>query len=363
MDINNIIISVMVVFAVCGGIDYIFGSRVGLGTHFEEGIQTMGTMTLTMTGLLVLAPAIADLLSPLIKPVFGFFGADPAMFAGIFFGLDMGAAPLASQLTDNTQAALLGGMITSSMLGATMVFTIPVGLGIIKEEDRPYFAKGILTGITTIPLGIISGGIAAGIGIRLIIMNTIPVAFISLVIIIGMWKLDYIMTAIFVWFGRAIVAVSIFGLLIGILDYMLDIKLISDAEPLSEVLLIVCNVALMLAGAFPMVSVLTKICRRPLRKFGNFLGINEVSSAGMLVSLANSIPMLATVSDMDRRGKIMNIAFSVSAAYVFGDHLGFVAGYMPDMIVPVITAKLTAGITAAAAAYFLNSPVRFKKSR
>ena len=255
------------------------------------------------------------------------------------------------------------GVITSSMLGATVVFTIPVGLGIVKREDRTYFARGILTGLTTIPVGVIAGGVAAGLDLRMIIMNTIPVAFISLVIIIGMWRSEYIMTAVFVWFGRAVIAVSIFGLLTGMLDYMLDVELIHDTQPLPEVFVIVGNVALMLAGAFPMVSVITKICRRPLQKFGKCLGINEVSSAGMLVSLANSIPMLSTVSDMDRRGKIMNVAFSVSAAYVFGDHLGFVAGYMPDVMVPVIIAKLTAGVTAAAAAYYFNSPARLKNRK
>ena len=140
-------------------------------------------------------------------------------------------------------------------------------------------------------------------------------------------------------------------------------KLIHGTQPLPEVFVIVGNVALMLAGAFPMVSVITKICRRPLQKFGECLGINEASSAGMLISLANSIPMLATVSGMDRRGKVINIAFSVSAAYVFGDHLGFVAGYMPDVMVPVIIAKLTAGVTAAAVAYYFNSPARLNKRK
>lgn len=168
------------------------------------------------------------------------------------------------------------------------------------------------------------------------------------------------MTAIFVWFGRFIVAVSIFGLLTGMLDYLLDVQLFSDTQELPEVFVIVGNVALMLAGAFPMVSVITKICRKPLGKLGTYLGINETASAGMLVSLANSIPMLTTVSDMDRRGKIMNVAFAVSGAYTFGDHLGFVAGYMPDMMIPVIIAKLTAGITAVAAAYYISRPKGLK---
>ena len=39
---------------------------------------------------------------------------------------------------------------------------------------------------------------------------------------------------------------------------------------------------------------------------------------------------------MDQRGKVINVAFAVSAAFVFGDHLGFTAGFDPEMLVPVI---------------------------
>lgn len=360
MDVNSIIISVMVVFAVIGGLDYISGSRLGMGSQFEAGIQTMGTMMMSMAGLLILTPSIASVLGPVIEPLFKSIGADPAMFAGIFFGLDMGAAPLALELTNDTQAAMLGGMITSSMLGATIVFTIPVGLGIINKDDRPFFAKGILTGIMTIPAGIIAGGLAAGIRISAIIINVLPVAAVSIIIMIGIWKFEHIMTAGFVWLGRFIVAVSIAGLLVGMLEYLIDIKLLSKTTSLTEVFSITGNIALMLAGAFPMVTVLTKVLNKPLEKLGALLGINKKASAGLLVSLANSIPMLTMVSDMDRRGKVMNTAFAVSAAYVFGDHLGFVAGYMPEMMIPVMIAKLTAGVTAVAVAYFITSKITTK---
>ena len=49
---------------------------------------------------------------------------------------------------------------------------------------------------------------------------------------------------------------------------------------------------------------------------------------------------------MDDRGKIINVAFSVSAAFVFGDHLGFTAGFNAEMITPMIVAKLVGGTTA-----------------
>lgn len=74
----------------------------------------------------------------------------------------------------------------------------------------------------------------------------------------------------------------------------------------------------------------------------------------MLASLANSIPMFGMMKDMDARGKIVNVAFAVSAAFVFGDHLGFTAGYAPKMLVPVIVGKLTGGVTAVCAALLLT---------
>ena len=43
---------------------------------------------------------------------------------------------------------------------------------------------------------------------------------------------------------------------------------------------------------------------------------------------------------------VVNMAFAVSAAFVFGDHLGFTAGFHADMIVPVIVGKLVGGIAA-----------------
>ena len=89
-------------------------------------------------------------------------------------------------------------------------------------------------------------------------------------------------------------------------------------------------------------------------KLGHLLGMNDVAAAGMVATLANSIPMFGMLKNMDERGKVLNVAFAVSAAFVFGDHLGFTAGFAPEMLLPVIAAKLTAGITAVALAMLLT---------
>ena len=50
----------------------------------------------------------------------------------------------------------------------------------------------------------------------------------------------------------------------------------------------------------------------------------------------------------------MNIAFAVSGAFVFGDHLGFTAGFAPEMMGAMIVGKLVGGLTAIAAAWILT---------
>ena len=49
------------------------------------------------------------------------------------------------------------------------MFTIPVGLGIIKAEDRPYLATGVLAGVITIPIGSFAGGLAAGFPVGMVL--------------------------------------------------------------------------------------------------------------------------------------------------------------------------------------------------
>jgi len=113
-------------------------------------------------------------------------------------------------------------------------------------------------------------------------------------------------------------------------------------------------IAIVLAGAFPLVLAVTKLLKKPLMKLGRLLGMNEVAAAGLIATLANSIATFGMVKDMDRRGKVVNIAFSVSAAFVFGDHLGFTAGFAPEMLPAMIVGKLAGGVSAVAVALWLT---------
>ena len=153
MDISTVILYIMVVFMVIGGVDKILGNKLGYGEKFEEGILAMGSLAVAMVGIISLAPVLANLLNPIIVPIYSTLGADPSMFATTLLANDMGGAPLALSMAHDPQSGLFAAFILGSMMGPTIVFTIPVALGIIRKEDNPFLAKGILSGITKIPLG------------------------------------------------------------------------------------------------------------------------------------------------------------------------------------------------------------------
>ena len=354
MSAEKIVIGIMALFALLGALDRIFGNRFGLGKEFEEGIMAMGSLAMAMLGIIALAPVLASVLKPVVVPVFSLLGADPAMFAGSILACDMGAGSLALELTENRQAAMLGGVITGSMLGATIVFTIPVAMGILREEDRPAMAKGILCGIVTIPVGVLVGGLVAGFSIGMVLRNLIPIVIIGALIAFGLWKSESAMVRGFSAFGKGVVALVTAGLGATIVEELTGITLIPGLAPLSEGFQTVGAIAIVLAGAFPLVAVVTKLLRKPLTALGRRLGIDDTAAAGLIASLANSIATLNLVKDMTYRGKVVNIAFAVSAAFLLGDHLGFTAGFAPEMLTAVIAGKLAGGISAVAVALWLT---------
>ena len=354
MSFHEVLIAIMAVFALLGGLDRILGGRFGLGGRFEEGILSMGSLALAMVGIVTLAPVLAGLLKPIVVPVYRFLGADPAMFAGTILACDMGGGQLARELTADPQAAALGGVLTGSMLGATVVFTIPVAMGILEEKDRPAMAKGILCGMVAIPFGILAGGLTAGYAVTMVLRNLIPIVLIAVLIALGLWRAEKAMVSAFTAFGKIVVAVVTLGLSAAIVQTLTGFVVIPGLAPISEGFETVGTIAIVLAGAFPLVYVLTKVLNQPLMALGKLLGINEPASAGLIASLANSIATFGMVKDMDERGKVVNIAFAVPAAFVFGDHLGFAAGFAPELLPAMIVGKLTGGVFALGVALLLT---------
>ena len=354
MSGDQILIAVMAIFAMLGAADRILGNHLGLGPEFENGILAMGSLALAMVGIVSLAPVLASWLRPVVVPLYRFLGADPAMFAGTILACDMGGGSLAQEMTEDPRAALLGGVITGSMLGATVVFTIPVAMGILRPEDRPAMAKGILCGVVTIPVGVLVGGLAAGYPFMMVLRNLTPILIIGALIALGLWRAEEGMIRGFAVFGKIVVAVITAGLAAAIVEELTGFVLIPGMAPISEGFQTVGAIAIVLAGAFPLVYTVTKLLKKPLMAVGKLLGINDSAAAGLVACLANSIAAFEMVKDMNSRGKVVCIAFSVSAAFVFGDHLGYAAGFAPEILPAMIAGKLAGGVAAVAAALLLT---------
>ena len=147
---SQILMLLIAVGALLGGADKILGNRFGLGEKFDEGFLLMGSMALSMTGIICLAPLLSSWLGAVITPVFSAVGIDPAMF-GCVLAIDMGGYQLAMDLARDPEIGRFSGIIASAMFGCTLVFTIPVGMSVLAQEDRPLFLKGLLAGIISLP--------------------------------------------------------------------------------------------------------------------------------------------------------------------------------------------------------------------
>ncbi|MEC1771591.1 ethanolamine utilization protein EutH [Schinkia azotoformans] len=346
MGINNIIVYIVIGCFCLGAIDKCIGNRWGLGQRFTDGFMAMGSLTLAMVGIISLAPVLASILTPIIAPIYGLVGADPAAFANTLLAIDMGGYALATEMSQRADAELFSWVFLGTMMGPTLVFTIPVALGIIQKEDQPYFAKGILLGLITVPIGCLVGGVVADINILTIIKNLIPTIIFSVLISIGLWKYTNRMIAGFSIFAKCIEALAIVGLTAISVQTLTGFMIIPNMAPLMDGIKTVAMIVLFLAGAFPLVAVISKTLHKPLGKIGTLLGISETSTTGLVASLAHAIPMLSILKDMDSRGKVINVAFAVSGAFVFGGHLGFVAGINKEVVFAMIVGKLVGGLSA-----------------
>lgn len=341
---DRILMHLIGVFFLVGGIDYIFGSRFKLGVKFEEGIKTMGALGLGMIGIYSLAPVLSGLLSPIIIPIFSWLHFDPSIFPASFLATDMGGLQMAAKLAVDKEIGILSGISIASTLGTTICFSIPVAIRMIPVEDQSYFSKGIMVGVMAIPIGCLAAGLWLRINLYVLLWNILPILIFSAALGLGLLKAPAVFIKGFDKLGKVIISLSIIGLLLQGMDSMLGVKLVSGLEPLSEAVVIVGKTAFVLGGAFPMLAFLNMLFKSFFEKIGNKLGINSVSVAGIIGSLASNLLIFGTYKDMDPRGKVISTAFSVNGSFLLGGQLGLISTVAPDMLPVFVITKLTAGV-------------------
>ena len=347
-------------FALLAVLDRITGNHLKLGNELEKGISTMGALMLSMGGMIVLSPPLSRGLSTLFAPALSAIGMDPSVIAALFAN-DAGGAVIGRELAADAALGAYSGMVVASMFGVTLLM-LPLVLKLTAKEQRSDVLLGLLAGLATIPVGCVVGGLMMGIPFLSVLWNTAPIVLLSLLICLGLWKAPRFVQRGLGLLGILLTALVFFGLAIGILDTLCGVRPIPDIAPMSEAFLTVGNIALLLAGVFPMLSLLSRLLRRPLLWLGTKVGLDEVSVLGLVTSLANAIPMYSMTKDMNRKGRVINVALAVSAGYAIGDHLAFSLSFDAAHAAPVVVAKLVSGVCAVALAALLCRERKPKES-
>ena len=346
---NQMLMIVMAAGAVLGGLDRIFGNRLGLGEQFEKGFMLLGPMALSMAGMICLAPVLADVLGRAVVPFFQLIGVDPAMF-GSLLAIDMGGYQLAKELAVDGRVGSYAGLVVSAIFGCTLVFTIPVGMGMISPGDRPLFARGIMLGLTAMPVGLIAGGLLSGLSLSGCLHQNLPIFALALLLLLGLWKVPEQMVKGFCLLAEGIKAVITAGLILAAVESLTGWNPVPGMASIGEAMGVVASIGVVMLGSLPVAELLRRGLERPFAALGGRLGLSPQSLTGMLVSLATPLPALAAYQDMDERGKVAAGAFLVSGASLLAAHMGFVIGTEPDMLAPLAAGKLSGAAAAAALA-------------
>ena len=352
----NAISVIMLVFAILGALDRIFGNKFGLGAEFERGFMLLGNMALTMIGVIVLAPSIALYTAPFFDALYNAIGIDPSVFAASILAGDCGGTPLALGIMKDGALGGFNALVVSTMMGCTISYTIPYALGVVNKDRYNDLFLGMLCGIITIPIGCLVSGLIIGIPIIALLWNLAPLILLSAVVALGITLAQRMTIRIFYVVGFLMKVIITIGLVACMLESLTGIKTIPGLAPIREGGMVCINAAIILSGAFPLMFIISKILKKPLQSLGKKLKINDQSTLGFITTVVSSAPTFEMINKMDRRGIILNSAFAISAAFTFGDHLAFTMAYSdasPAYTMPIIIAKLVSGACAFALALII----------
>ncbi len=364
----TILIVLVLVFSTLGAVDYVIGNKLGIGSEYERAFKLFSAMALSMIGMIVLAPMIAKLLTPVLGFMSGVLGIDPSILPAMLLANDMGGAPLSTQVATDPAMGMFNGLVVSSMFGCTISFTIPFALGLVAKENYRELCFGLLCGVVTIPVGCFVGGLICKLPIVPLLVNLLPLVIFSGLISAALIFAPNACVRVFKVFGFAIKALIILGLTMGIYNFLIqkitpvtlfgntvDLPLIPYLDTVESGAMVCLNASVVMTGMFPLVTLVSRLLNKPLKAIGGKLGIDEKSSLSIVATLATSATAFGMMNDMNKKGMLVNSAFAVSGAFTFCSHMAFTMAFPggEDYLFPMIVSKLISGAAALLMAFLL----------
>ena len=359
----SVITVLVIVFSMLAALDRIIGGRFGIGKEFEKGFLLLGNMALSVIGMIVIAPFIADIMSPIFDVFYNTFKIDPSIISATLFANDMGGAALSVEISRNNEIGMFNALVVSSMMGATMSFSIPYALGVVKRDIHRELFLGILCGIVTIPIGCIVSGLILGLSFAVVIFNLLPLIVFAVVIMLGLLFVPNFCIKAFSVFEKIMRTVITIGLAVGVFEFLTGYEILPGITPIEEAADVCFNAAIVMSGTFPLIYIVSILLKKPLNKFGKLLKINDVAATGFFSSIATNVTTFQMMNDMDKKGVLLNAAFSVSGSFVFASHLAFTMAFNADYVPVMITGKLISGVFGLLLAVLLFKRLCVKESK
>lgn len=354
----------MVVFAIfscIGAVDWFLGNRWGLGERFEEGFLTAGRLLFAMAGIYTIAPWLAAHLDQLVGPVFTTIGWEPSLVTSSFLAIDMGGYTAARAMANSEAMLAFSGIVVAASLGATLSFSIPIGLGMIDFKTYPAFFRGTILGLIALPVGFLAGGFLLGLDLGTLAWQLLPTGAFAFLLALGLNRFPKKTERMLHGVARGLQAIGAFGLALIVLQELLGFAILEDLVPFSEISLVVGRIALLLSGALPLMAAVTWGLGKGVDRIGNLLGIGELAVLGLAGALVNNMIAYARLDQMDENGQVLVSGICVSSAFVFGGQLGFVQSLQPEATLAFVASKLVAGMCVFVL-YRLQKSAKLRKS-
>lgn len=386
--IGTIITYIIMACCVVGGISYLINDQSELGQAFNDGLHAMANLFIPICGLMASVPFLKVFIINVVGPVFDVIGADPVLAAAFVMAPDCGSFALATEIG---QTADLFPLIvaTGFMCASTISFNIPIGLSMLEKEDHKYLALGTMSGFLSVPFGVFITSLIAAfthpsvrtafttlgepdhvvmLTVGMIVRNLIPLIIICILLALGLKFFPNGMVKGFQVFGKLmtgaltlVVVACILQHYTGLFTDVLHIgwgfdPILADEENVFRAVELLGTIAMMLTGAFPMVTLIKKYLSKPMERLGRLAGLDATGSVGLVACLPNGLALFPYIKDMRPQDKVTVLAFLVCGGYCLGDFIAFNVNFQPNLLLPVFIGQISGGVIGILFAKLLAVP-------
>ena len=347
----NIFILILAGFAAIGLIDLMIGGKMGLAEDFEKGLANMGGLALSIVGFYAVCVPFVQNHAAAITEATAFLPFDPSLVFGCLLAPDMGAFRLAQNLAATPSLAVFSGALVAGGLGMTIGYQLPVFLAAVKKDEISDLMQGFIFGLITLAPGLIVGGLLLKIPVAALFLNLIPILALSLLLIGAFVKFPTGTRKVLTVFGNLIRIISFGFFLLAAAGVFIPSISIVDQESIKEILYMILRMVLVATGGMVVSNLVLRFLPGAISRAAVLLGVNNEAVIGLFLSIFQSLAMLPLFSRMDRRGKVLNAAFSVCGAYVAGGQMAFVSSLTDGgQLLGYFACKIISGVLAVACA-------------